>query len=115
MIQISIPKVTSANALAHQKQLIFLVSACQTPVTVSPKKKKNNKGKAEDVVSSDRENSDPKQRLSFAEQESEQDGMLLQTNIEFLLAKCFPYNVCNFFGKFLNQDVCSEDCHNLLN
>jgi len=45
------------------------VKACQTPATVSPKKRKNNRGKAEDVASSDTENSDPKQRLSFAEQD----------------------------------------------
>lgn len=40
--------------------------ACQTPVSVSPKKRKNNDGKVRDVVSSDEENSDPKQKLSFA-------------------------------------------------
>ncbi|XP_027054918.1 cell division control protein 6 homolog [Pocillopora damicornis] len=40
--------------------------ACQTPVSVSPKKRKNNDGKVREVVSSDEENSDPKQKLSFA-------------------------------------------------
>jgi len=33
--------------------------------TVSPKKRKNNRGKPQDVISSDRENTDPKQRLPF--------------------------------------------------
>ena len=65
----------------ENKTVIFLFSACQTSATVSPKKRKNNRGKAEDVASSDTENSDPKQRLSYAEQ----DGMLPQTNIELLL------------------------------
>lgn len=45
--------------------LNFLL-ACQTPVSVSPKKRKNNDGKVREVVSSDEENSDPKQKLSFA-------------------------------------------------
>lgn len=38
--------------------------------TVSPKKRKNNRGKLEDVVCSDTENSDsdPKQKLTFANQ-----------------------------------------------
>jgi len=49
--------------------VIFLFSASRIPATVSPKKRKNNRGKAEDVVSSDTENSDPKQRLSFAKQD----------------------------------------------
>ena len=39
--------------------------------TVSPKKRKNNRGKPEDVVCSDTENSDPKKKLTFANQ----DGM----------------------------------------
>ncbi|CAH3024145.1 unnamed protein product [Porites evermanni] len=37
--------------------------------TVSPKKRKNNRGKPEDVVCSDTENSDPKQKLTFANQD----------------------------------------------
>ena len=67
-------------AVTYWQYVIFL-SACKTSATVSPKKRKNNRGKPEDVACSDTENSDPKQRLSFAEQ----DGMLLQTNTELLL------------------------------
>ena len=44
--------------------------ACQTPVSVSPKKRKNNRGKVIEVVSSDEENSDPKQKLLFAGKDS---------------------------------------------
>ena len=57
--------------------MIFFLSASKTAGTVSPKKRKNNRGKPEDVACSDTENSDPKKRLSFAEQ----DGMFLQTNV----------------------------------
>lgn len=106
------------NALARWKLLIFLVSACQTPATVSPKKRKNNRGKAEDVASSETENSDPKQRLSFAEQDS--TCMLLQTNIE-LLFNVYHTVIVIFFGEFGFQWWCllwgtgSLSCHNLLN
>jgi len=75
--------------------VIFLFSASRIPATVSPKKRKNNRGKTEDVVSSDTENSDPKQRLSFAKQ----DGTLLQTNFELLLM--FSIHISRFFERTL--------------
>ena len=49
--------------------------------TVSPKKRKNNKGKAEDVNLSDAENSDPKQKLSFDPQDGKCCGCSLYGDV----------------------------------
>lgn len=66
LILLAIPLGNVLIALLIKMIYLNFLLACQTPVSVSPKKRKNNDGKVRDVVSSDEENSDPKQKLSFA-------------------------------------------------
>lgn len=66
LISLAIPLGNVLIALLIKMICLNFLLACQTPVSVSPKKRKNNDGKVRDVVSSDEENSDPKQKLSFA-------------------------------------------------
>jgi len=50
---------------SYKNKFTFFIIFLAVEATVSPKKRKNNRGKPEDVISSDRENTDPKQRLPF--------------------------------------------------